>query len=336
MNARVDVILPFRNAAATIDEALGSLLAVSDPALTVLSVDDGSTDSGPERVRTWAERDRRVRYMRGEGRGLVAALNRGIALGDAPLVARMDADDISHPERITRQRAALLAHPDLAVLGTRVTVCSDEGEVGEGLARYVAWQNGLITPEQHRTARFIESPLCHPSIMMRRAALSAVGGYRELDGPEDYELFLRCAAHDLALAKLPEELLTWRHRRGRATFCDPRYALARFRAVKAPYLARELRLAQRERLVVWGAGPTGRRLARALREHGQRTALFVDIDPRKIGRSAQGAPIASVDALEVERDVVVVAVGARGARALIEPELSRRGFRAGVDAWFAS
>lgn len=172
--------------------------------------------------------------------------------------------------------------------------------------------------------------------MLRRSLLAEVDGYREFAGPEDYELFLRCAAHGHALAKLPEVLLWWRHHPARATFNQARYGLARFREVKAPYLARTLRESGRARVALWGAGPTGRRLARALHAQGVRVGMFIDIDPAKIGRRAQGVRIDNVDVLDCERDVVVVAVGARGARELIRAELTRRGFREGETAWFAS
>jgi glycosyltransferase involved in cell wall biosynthesis len=336
VSASISVVLPFRDASATLDEALCGLLAEADPSREVLAIDDGSTDSGPLRVRTWAERDPRVRLIHNHGRGLVAALNTGLTLASGAFVARMDADDIAHPERLSRQRAHLLGHPELAVLGTRVRAFCDGGEVGEGLLRYVAWQNALTTSHEHARARFIESPLCHPSVMLRQSALARVGGYRELDGPEDYELFLRMVAHGQPLAKLPEELLQWRHRRGRATFADSRYSLGGFRRVKAPYLAEVVRAAARPRVALWGAGPTGKRLARELALHGVKIELFIDIDPQKLGRTAQGAPVCAEHALERGRDVVVVAVGARDARALIGEALARRGFCEGQDAWFAS
>jgi glycosyltransferase involved in cell wall biosynthesis len=336
VNALISVVLPFRDAGATIDAALAGLLAAPDGAREVIAVDDGSTDSGTARVQTWAIRDPRVRLITNDGRGLVRALNTGLAHARGALIARMDADDVCHAARLDLQRAHLLAHPELSVLGTRVRAQADDGPVGEGLARYVAWQNALLSPQQHRLARFIESPLCHPSLMMRRTLLASLGGYREHDGPEDYDLLLRTCELGHALGKLDQELLCWRQRSGRATFSDPRYGLERFRRTKAPYLAREIAKQPRARLVIWGAGPTGKRLARALAEHGARCSLFVDIDPRKIGRTAQGAPIAGVEQLDAVRDLVVVAVGARGARALIAKALWERGFVEGESAWFAS
>ncbi|MET0344182.1 MAG: glycosyltransferase [Polyangiales bacterium] len=330
------MLIPFRDAGATLDAALAGLLAEADTSREIVAVDDGSTDSGPARARTWAARDSRVRVLAGAGRGLVAALQLAASHARGDLLARMDADDVAHPSRLARQREYLCAHATIAVLGTQVRAFADEGPVGEGLARYVAWQNALITPDEHARERFVESPLCHPSIMMRRAAFEAVGGYRALDGPEDYELFLRFVAAGHALAKLPEVLLDWRHHARRATFGDARYGLAKFRTVKAPHLADTVRAANRARTVMWGAGPTGRRLARALALHGLRFDRFVDIDPAKIGRTAQGAPIGSVDALDPRTDVVVAAVGARGARTLIRAELGARGFVEGESYWFAA
>jgi len=230
----------------------------------------------------------------------------------------------------------MLTHPDVAALGCRVEAFADDGPVGEGLALYVAWQNGLITPAEHARERFVESPLCHPSVMLRRTAYERVGGYRDFGGPEDYDLFLRLAEGGGALAKLPDTLLRWRHHGSRSTFADPRYALARFRDTKAPHLAHALVGLGKTRFVIWGGGQTGRSLARALEPHGLRASLFIDIDPRKLGRVARGAPICESSALDVTRDALAVAVGARGARPLIRAELDARGFREGIDYFFAA
>jgi hypothetical protein len=335
-NGLISVLLPFRNAGATIDAALASLLDGAPHMLEVLAVDDGSVDGGAERVRAWAQRDDRVRLVPTARSGLVGALCTGVTEARGALIARMDADDISHPGRLARQREVLVARPELGLLASQVAATADDGPIGEGLARYVAWQNGLIAPSDHRRELFVESPVCHPSVMMRREALEAAGGYRESSGPEDYDLWLRLDAAGWAMAKLPEVLLTWRQHAGQATFTHPRYALERFRETKAPHLARRVAESGRARSVVWGAGATGRKLARQLERHGFEAQAFIDIDPQKIGGMARGAPICAVAALDARTDAVVVAVGARGARDLIRPELDRRGFIEGESYWFAS
>src|SRR5204862_5887387 len=132
----------------------------------VVAVDDGSTDDSGARLAGWAGRDRRVRVLRLPARGLVAALDAGLAACRAPLVARMDADDLCHPERLAAQLAFLEAHPALGAVGTLVEGRAVDGQpLGRGMARYLAWSNELREPAAIARARFIESPLVHPSVL---------------------------------------------------------------------------------------------------------------------------------------------------------------------------
>src|SRR5690606_6810523 len=137
----------------TIEEALAGLLA-EDAALEVLCIDDGSLDSGPARVRMWATRDPRVRLLSGPRAGLVAALRLGAAQARGPWLARMDADDVSLPGRLSAQRAHLLTHARTGAVGTRVEAFANAGWVGEGMRHYVAWQNALLTAADHRRELF--------------------------------------------------------------------------------------------------------------------------------------------------------------------------------------
>jgi glycosyltransferase involved in cell wall biosynthesis len=329
VSPRVSIVLPYRDVGGFVEEALGGVLAQQGVSLEVLAIDDGSADDGPARVARMAARDARIVPLATGGIGLVGALELGRRSARGPLLARMDGDDVALPGRLARQVALLEAQPSLGAVGTRVEAFAD-GPLGEGMQRYVEWQNGLVTAEDHARQLFVESPLCHPSVMLRREALDAVGGYRDGPWPEDYDLWLRLDAHGFGLAKVPEVLLRWRHRPGRATFRDPRYALHAFFEAKGRFLAPRLSRLGRP-IAVWGAGPTGKRTARALEASGVFAELFVDIDPRKIGRVARGVPIASPSALERGRHTVVVAVGARGARDLVRAELAAGGFVEGED-----
>ncbi|MFO0696102.1 MAG: glycosyltransferase family 2 protein [Polyangiales bacterium] len=327
----VSVLLPFRDAGATIERALAGLLASDAVSLEVVAVDDGSTDAGASLVARIAERDPRVRLLRGEAKGIVAALDRAHAHARGSVLVRMDADDECDPRRIPLQLEALERDRSLAALGTRVEAFTDEGTVGEGLARYVAWQNGILTPDDHARELFVESPICHPSLALRREAFEAIGGYRAGPFPEDYDLFLRLHREGHRMAKLDAVLVRWRHRSGRLTFADPRYSFDAFRALKVEHLAE--RLARETRpLVGWGAGRDGRRMARALLAAGLALDRFVDIDPRKIGRTAYGRPIVGPEGLPGPASAfVLVCVGSRGARAEIREHLDGRGFREVVD-----
>ncbi|MEC7524807.1 MAG: glycosyltransferase family 2 protein [Myxococcota bacterium] len=315
MTPLVSVILPYRDAGETVARAIDGVL---DGDVEVLAIDDGSRDDGPARVA--AIDDPRVRRLSTGGAGLVAALERGRAEARGRWIARMDADDVSRPGRFAAQVAALEADPRLAAVGARVT-CPG---AGEGLRAYVAWQNALLSPAEHARDLFVEAPLCHPSVTLRREALDAVGGWRDPGWPEDYDLWLRLDAAGWRLAKVPEPLLEWHHTEGRATFTHPRYAPARLREARAAFLAP--RLTGRP-FAIWGAGRTGKRLARALEAHGVCPEAWIDIDPAKIGRRARGAPILGPDAAEssLAGTFLVVAVGARGARDEVRARLTRLG-----------
>lgn len=313
----VSVLLPFRDVRATLAEALGSVLDEGGPRIEVLAIDDGSTDGSGALA---ARFDPRVRWVRSTGRGIALALELGRSLARAPFLCRMDGDDVSLPGRIAAQAEALERDPGLAVVGGRVEAL---GDVGEGLVRYVAWQNALITPAEHLRDRFVEATLCHPSTMLRASALAAVSGFRDGDFAEDWDLWLRLHAAGFALAKIERTVLRWRHRAGRATFADPRYGVDAHRRLRARHLAPVLHAARRP-LAMWGAGPVARRLARALEPHGVRFERFVEIDPRRIGGVCRGAPIVAPEGL-LPGDFVVVAVGARGARDEIRAHLVHRG-----------
>lgn len=331
---RVSVIVPARNAADTIDAALESVLGTPDVPLELLVVDDGSSDATRDVVRGVASRDSRVGLLTSAGRGIAAALNHGLAASQGEYIARMDADDLSDAERLGAQLGRFeLDHSErLGALGTRVEVFG--AEPTDGFQRFLAWQNSLLTPEEHARDLFIDSPLCHPSVMLRRSTLLAVGGYREGEFPEDYDLFLRLHRAGWQLAKLPQTLLRWRRHDQQTTFTDPRLSPERMRALKAMHLgallAEHAQRAER-RLVLWGAGRDGRRFARALALEGQRVEAFVDVDPKKLGRTVQDVPVLPMEALRLGHDRVVAAVGSVGARGLIREHLLSHGFAEGTD-----
>ena len=206
---RLSILMPYRDAEATLDEALASVLAERTPALELIAVDDGSEDEGAKRVQSWAARDARVVQVEGVGGGIADALGRGLKHSRAPFLARMDADDICLPGRFAETLAALEADPRLGAVGARVEAFP-EPAVGEGLRLFVEWQNGLLSPEDHHREIFIDAPLCNPSTTFRRHAFEDVGGYLDDGLAEDYSLWLRLDEAGYRLRKLPATLLRWR------------------------------------------------------------------------------------------------------------------------------
>lgn len=320
---RVSVVLPYRDAALTLDDALRSIAAQSLPDFECLLVDDGSIDGSAARAATVAARDRRFRLLSSDG-GLVAALNRGIAAARGAVIARMDADDLAHPRRLELQLAGLAADPQLSVIGCLVE-SFPVTTLGAGMRRYQHWLNGLRTPEAIRNALFVESPIAHPSAMIRRDALAAAGGYRNTGGPEDYDLWLRLLLGGHRAAKVPATLLFWRDSPGRLSRSDRRCDRQRFFATKLAHFAAAVPPARA--LDICGAGPTGRGWARALRTRGYRIRRFIDVSPRRWHRSIDGVPVCAPAALPAERNFVLAASGSLGARPAIERWLDGLGLQ---------
>jgi glycosyltransferase involved in cell wall biosynthesis len=336
---RLSVLMPCGNAAATVDEAIESILAQSLGDFELIAVDDGSSDGTRERLSRWEHHDARVRVLSIARCGIIGALNAGLAACRAPLVARMDADDVAAPARLELQAALLDREPGVAVAGCLVEVFP-EAAAREGMRVYVEWLNGLCTPEAIARAIFIESPLVHSSVVMRREWVERVGGYQEHGWAEDYDLWLRLHLAGARFAKVEQVLLRWREHPGRLTWTDRRYAVENFLRAKARYLCLGP-LRECSAVLVWGAGMMGRRLARHLQREGAPLSAFVDIDPRKIGRQRRGCPVLAPEGLpdwwqQQTRPAVLAAVGSRGARAIIRQRLEGIGLVEGADWWAAA
>jgi GT2 family glycosyltransferase len=334
----ISVLLPVRDAADTVDQAVASLLAQTMRDLEVVAVDDGSTDGSGERLESWARRDGRVRVLRRPPRGLVPALQDGLTACRAPLVARMDADDLCHAERLAAQREYLEAHPGVGVVGSLVAGCTLDGQpLARGMTRYLDWSNRLCAPAEIARERFIESPLVHPSVVMRRSVLAAAA-YRDGPFPEDYELWLRLLGQGVSLAKVPRVLFTWREHPARATRRDPRYSPRNHRTLKLEALLAGP-LARDVPLLFWGAGIEGKPLLRALRARGRTAQAVIDIDPRKIGNRVHDTPVVPQAALPglLARHpdaLVLIAVGIPEARPGIRADLAALGLAEGERYFF--
>ncbi len=211
----VSVVLPVRDGAAFVAEAIGSILTQTLDAFELLVVDDGSRDATPAIIGGLAARDRRIRVLTQPSLGLVPALNRGLAEARGPYVARMDADDLAMPERLARQVAALDAHPTVAALGSFCRVIGRDGTVLGHRHRRPPTEPAAI-----RCALRRGNCMIHPTMMLRRSAVLDAGGYRAAFRlAEDFDLWLRLAErHDLM--NLPEPLLTYRQHTAQSEWQD--------------------------------------------------------------------------------------------------------------------
>ncbi|MCZ6674633.1 MAG: glycosyltransferase family 2 protein [Verrucomicrobia bacterium] len=335
----VSVILPVKNAANTLYRAVRSIQVQTLENWELIIVDDGSEDKTSEILRELSASDPRIRVDTQQHAGIVAALNHGITCASGKFIARMDADDVSHPDRLRLQFSFLNENPKVGLAGTKINYMGDS-EAQRGYAAYVDWTNSLLSWRDIRTSRFIESPFAHPSVMFRKSLLEGNSGpYRSGHFPEDYELWLRWMSQGITMAKLEETLLDWYDPPERLSRKDSRYDPKAFYNTKAKYLADWLRAESHDSrpLWVWGAGRITRKRAGILRGHGIHFSGYIDIDPRKTGSRVENLPVIQPEELDLSNNPYVISyVGNRGARAEIKTYLLNRGLKEEHDFIFAA
>lgn len=332
MRPLISVVLPVRNAGETLPAALASLRAQSLGEFELVAIDDASTDTTRDLLAS-SELPHKIMVTLPKHAGLVSALDAGLARARGEFIARMDADDVCHPERLRIQAERLQSDPELGVVGCRVIFGGDRAAQA-GYARYVDWINSLLAHEELALSRFRESPLAHPSVMFRRELIGRHGGYCAGPFPEDYELWLRWFEAGVRFAKTPESLLLWNDPPTRLSRVHSNYAPENFFELKAEYLARWLALHNPfyPDVVVIGAGRVTRRRVEKLIARGVRVKAWADIDPAKVGRRYHDAPVIHHDDLPVPgRAFVVPFVGSVGAANHIRVLLESRGYVRGRD-----
>jgi glycosyltransferase involved in cell wall biosynthesis len=201
----VSVLMVVHDAQAYVGDAVASALDQTLEDFELVVYDDGSRDGSARIVEAFAARDARIVLRRRQHAGLATWLREGVEAACAEFVARMDADDLAHPERLARQLAYLCAHPECIAVGTEVLLVDPERRpIGSGGVRL---DHEAIDAELMRGRG---TALVHPSVALRRSAVLAVGNYRtEYPWAEDLDLFLRLAERG-RLANLPEVLLEYR------------------------------------------------------------------------------------------------------------------------------
>jgi glycosyltransferase involved in cell wall biosynthesis len=207
----VSVLMPVRNGERWLEQSLRSIAQQTVREFEFLVVDNGSTDRTPEILARACAEDERFVALNEPHRGIVPALNTGLAAARAPLIARLDADDMAMPNRLERQLDFMARHPEVGLLGSWADVIDTRGKV-YGHRRPVTGHEDLV-----RILKF-SNPFIHPAVMFRAGLVRRLGGYRAaFEVSEDYDLWLRMAEVTV-LANLPEPLVFYRLHAGNLMF----------------------------------------------------------------------------------------------------------------------
>ena len=180
----LSVVMPVHNALPHLDAAVRSILGQTHRHFEFVIYDDGSTDGSTEQLRDWAKRDARIKLHEGRSKvGPVGSSAMAVEKSTAHIVARMDADDISEPNRLEVELRALQANPRAGLVGSLFDVIDDQGRPIRSADYWKIWRKSAFLP------------FAHGSVMFRRAPFERAGGYREgCDYWEDQDLIPRMAA----------------------------------------------------------------------------------------------------------------------------------------------
>jgi len=199
----ISVLMPVYNAGRFLAPAVDSILAQTFSDFELIALDGGSDDGGVALLHAVAARDARVIVVEDQRSGLIESLNRGLAMARAPLIARMDADDVARPDRFAKQFACLREQPRVAVLGSAMDLIDESGS-------YLRTDTFPISPEAVASELLHRVCVLHPAVMARTEVLRSVGGYRmSARHAEDYDLWLRIAEVG-RIANLPDVLMSYR------------------------------------------------------------------------------------------------------------------------------
>ena len=322
----LSILLPFYNARATLDECIDSIRGQTLQDWELIAVDDGSEDGSAGIMARHAADDARIKVVRLDRNvGIVAALNEGLRHCQGELIARMDADDRMLPHRLAVQQNYLVSHPEVDLLGCGVRIFRDDDEPSPAQVRLQDWHNSLIEDQQIRDSLFCESPIMHPTFLVRKRLYQRLEGYRLEVWPEDYDFLFRAVLARAKLACLPEVLVEKRDAPDRLYHTDPRCKRKSMLRARAHFFPKFY--GRPEPLYLVGSGSTGRTVHDQLAEEGIAVQGFFDARPVARGRTLRGKPVFSIedpDRMD-KTGFFILCIGQSAGRTIAEEVLKRNG-----------
>jgi len=201
----ISVIMSVYNAEKYLEKAIKSILTQSYHNFEFIIINDKSNDNSSDIISKYADQDQRIKYIENKkNRGLTYSLNKALEFAQGEYIARMDADDISTPDRLEKQANYLKKNKELSLIGTSAYNIDEKGNI-------IAERNVPLKYEDIKKNINLVNPIIHPSVMFRKKDILAIGGYNEkFKKVQDYELWFRIIANGLKVENLADRLLYYR------------------------------------------------------------------------------------------------------------------------------
>ena len=303
----VSILIPFKNTEKYLPACLQSIIDQTFVNWEVIAVDDHSSDSSVEVVRSFAKMDKRILLFKNKGNGIIPTLRTAYKKAKGHYITRMDSDDIMKPKRLEIMAGALDAHGPGHLAVGQVEYFSEEG-ISDGYAKYQQWINTLTASGTNYEEIYKECVIPSPCWMAYRADLDSCGAFNSDRYPEDYDLTFRFYEKGLQVLPCQELLHLWRDYPSRTSRTHIHYAQNYFLDIKLYYFLK-LDYDPARPLVVWGAGFKGKTIARNLLQQDIDFTWLCD-NPNKIGKKIYNKPLvhfSSLDKLKQPQSLVTVA-----------------------------
>lgn len=332
----ISIILPTKDTEPYLEECLDSIVNQTYPHWELLAVNDASSDASFDIIQAYAAKDKRIVAIDNPNPGLLLALRLGYKHATGDLIHRMDSDDKMPADKLEVMSEALILSGKGSVVTGGAEYFIDEGEVGDGFNRYVAWLSEVSRENTHAENIYRESVIASNCWLVHREDFDAIGGFEPDTFPEDYDLCFRFYAGGLKIVGLDKILHLWRDRTDRISRNWDVYKDNRFLDLKTDYFIK-VDLDSNRPLAVWGAGKNGKDIVRLLQSKEVKNIHWVCDNERKIGKDIYDIRMQHYYAIpEINQPQIIIAVASPDDQKEIEVKLKSWGKKAGIDYWFFS
>lgn len=332
MSDLVSILMPVKNAGLYLDECIQSIVEQDYENWELLAVNDHSTDSSKEILDQWVQKDSRIESLENSGNGIIEALRTAFDKSSGEFIHRMDADDIMAKDKLS-ELLQLLKENGKGTVGTALVHYFADGGVSEGYEKYEKWINALSINGNHWDEIYQECVIASPCWLIYRSDLLKCEAFEPNRYPEDYDLVFRFYEQKMKVKAVQKKLHLWRDHTERSSRNDPHYRDSSFFQLKLDYFLK-LERDESRNLIVWGAGPKGKRMAKMLQKKGV-AFEWVSNNPNKHGKEIYDQLMKSFRSiLEHKRPQLIITVAQRNAKKEIVSFLNSNGLVEKEDFYF--
>lgn len=312
---------------------LDSILAQTYPYWELIAVNDHSTDATPEILRSYAERDSRVRVFDSDRPRLIPTLQVAYAQAKGTLINRMDSDDKMPQDKLEILVTEWKKYGQGHVIAGGTEHFVDEGEVGDGFRRYERWLNDVARRSAHYEEIYTECVIPSHSWIIHRDDFDSVDAFDPIVYPEDYDLCFRFYRAQLKIIGIDVVLHHWRDRSTRISRTWEEYKDNRYFELKTRFFY-ELDRDRNRPLVLWGAGRNGKDMAKILLGHQDQFHWVCD-NERKIGKDVYGVTMEHFDTIpKLPNPQIIIVVSSPDGKEEIKATLRQWHKKPVEDYWF--